>query len=73
MKRITLLRTTAGLIILAGCLAPGPVSAIEVAGGSFAERYWPEQTELRLAGTAVQRWALLFDVYAGAFSLPPGV
>lgn len=73
MKRIALLLTAAGLITLAGCLAPAPAPAVEVAGVSFAQRYWLEQTELRLTGTAVLRWGLLFDVYAGGFYLPPGV
>lgn len=40
---------------------------------TFAERYALEQIELKQTGTAVFKWAFLFDVYAGAFYLPEGV
>ncbi len=40
---------------------------------TFAEHYTLEQIELKRTGTAVLKWAFLFDVYAGAFYLPEGV
>ena len=47
--------------------------ALEIKGVSFEDRYRVGQTELTLTGAAVLKWALLFDVYAGAFYLPEGV
>jgi len=46
--------------------------AAEIKSVSFVDRYPLGQTELTLTGTAVLKWALLFDVYAGAFYLPEG-
>lgn len=73
MKTLVLILSTAGLIILGGGSLAFSASAIEVGGVSFAERFQVEHSELRLRGAAVLRWALLVDVYAGAFYLPPGV
>lgn len=73
MKHLTLIITTAGLLNLPGLVAASPVPTVEVGGVSFAERILVQQAELRLTGAAVLRWALLVDVYAGAFYLPPGV
>lgn len=49
------------------------VQAMEIEGVSFVDRYPAGQTELHLTGVAVLKWALLFDVYAGALYLPDGV
>lgn len=38
----------------------------------FSEYLSFDQTELRLHGVAILRWARLFDAYAGALYLPPG-
>jgi len=48
------------------------VQAAVVKGVKFADRLRIEQTELKLTGVATLKWALLFDVYAGAFYLPEG-
>jgi len=48
------------------------VFAVEIKGVRFAERLPVESIELHLAGVAVLKWAMLFDVYAGAFYLPAG-
>ena len=49
------------------------VQAIEIKGIRFAEQHVVDQEELMLTGAAALKWALLFDVYAGAFYLPEGV
>ncbi len=62
--------------ILLGILVNFPTAravAEKTAGVEFAERYHLGQYKLQLTGTAVLTWALLFDVYAGAFYLPDGV
>lgn len=48
------------------------VFAVEIKGVRFAERLPVQSTDLHLAGVAVLKWAMLFDVYAGAFYLPVG-
>ncbi len=60
-----------GLALLT--ISPGTGLGVEVGGVRFAERLQLEQAELQLTGTGVLTWALLFDVYAGAFYLPDGV
>lgn len=49
------------------------LQAAEIKGVTFAEGHRVEQTELRMTGMGVLTWALLFDVYAGAFYLPAGM
>jgi len=61
------------LITLVFFLATSSVQAIEIKGVNFADRYTGDQTELALTGAAVLKWAMLFDVYAGAFYLPDEV
>lgn len=58
----------AGFIFMASSL-----QAAEIKGVKFAERQLVAQTELRMTGMGVLKWALLFDVYAGAFYLPEGL
>ena len=49
------------------------LQATEIKGVRFAEQHVVDQKELKLSGAAALKWALLFDVYAGAFYLPEGV
>ena len=70
-KIFTLSRSLWSLAIL--LLLTTSVQAIEVKGIRFAEQYVVDQEELMLTGAAALKWALLFDVYAGAFYLPEGV
>ncbi|HEY5673397.1 MAG TPA: chalcone isomerase family protein [Malonomonas sp.] len=73
MKRFSMRLKTGGLISLAVFLFVSHAPAIEVGGVTFADRYPLEKTNLRLTGAAVLKWALWFDVYAGAFYLPERV
>lgn len=57
------------LILWALC---GTAQAQEVNGVRFAERLTLDEVDLHLRGTDVLTWAMLFDVYAGAFYLPQG-
>ncbi len=68
LKRYQLILLSAGLCLL---LTAG-AQAAKIEGVTFADRLVVEQTELKLRGVAVLKWALLFDVYAGAFYLPEG-
>jgi hypothetical protein len=45
-------------------------TAAEINDVRFADRVNLDRTELTLRGVAVLKWALLFDIYAGAFYLP---
>lgn len=47
--------------------------AAEIKGVRFADTVIVDQAELNVRGLAVLKWAMLFDVYAGAFYLPEGV
>lgn len=50
-----------------------PASAsVNITGLSFEPRRQVVDTELQLTGTALLKWALLFDVYVGGFYLPAG-
>ena len=71
MKTKRILTKISGFLILTIFLLVDPAQAVEIKGVTFADRYQIEQTRLELKGTAVLKWALLFDVYAGAFYLPP--
>lgn len=63
-----------GATVLSVLLFPvGSVTAAKAGGAEFAEGSVLGQYQLRLNGTAVLSWALLFDVYAGALYLPTGV
>ncbi len=44
--------------------------AAEIKDVIFADTVIVDQAELNLRGVAVLKWAMLFDVYAGAFYLP---
>jgi len=68
-----MLSIIAGLIALTAVLSASPAAAAQVAGITFDDRYQLEQTELKLTGSALLKWAMLFDVYAGALYLPDGI
>lgn len=53
----------------------GPVAAasITVNGVEFPENYVFEDRTLDLRGTAILRWAMMVDLYAGALYLPESV
>jgi len=51
----------------------GFAQSVEIKGVSFSDTLVVEQAELKLKGVAVLKWAMLFDVYAGALYLPAGV
>ena len=70
-KIFTLSRSLWSLAIL--LFLTTSVQAIEIKGVRFAEQHVVDQEELMLTGAAALKWALLFDVYAGAFYLPEGV
>lgn len=59
-----------GTLIL---LISPPALAIEVKDVSFDDEVTLDQTVLLVRGAAVLKWAMLFDVYAGAFYLPEKV
>ena len=61
------------LVVVLVVLMAGPGQAVEIKGVRFSETLVVEQSELKLHGVAVLKWAMLFDVYAGAFYLPSGV
>ncbi len=52
---------------------PTSVQAVEINGVNFANSFPAGQTRLALTGTAMLKWGLLFDVYAGAFYMPEGI
>lgn len=47
-------------------------AAVNIEGVNFEQRRQVADAELQLTGTALLRWALLFDVYVGGFYLPEG-
>lgn len=60
-------------LLVIGWLWSLPTGAqVEAHGVSFAEQRVLAGTTLRLTGTALLKWALLFDVYVGALYLPMG-
>ena len=61
------------LVVLLFVLMVGPGQAVEIKGVRFSDTVVVEQSVLELKGVAVLKWAMLFDVYAGALYLPRGV
>jgi len=61
------------LVVLLFVLMVGPGQAVEIKGVRFSDTVVVEQSALELKGVAVLKWAMLFDVYAGALYLPRGV
>lgn len=61
------------LLGLSLLLLPSQGLGGETSGVKFAERLQLEQAELQLTGSGILTWALVFDVYAGAFYLPAGM
>lgn len=54
-------------------LMAGPAQAIEIKGVRFSDTVVVDKVELELQGVAILKWAMVFDVYAGAFYLPGGI
>ncbi len=52
--------------------SPPVYSSVVIEGVSFEQRRQVVDAELQLTGTALLTWAVLFDVYVGAFYLPDG-
>jgi hypothetical protein len=46
--------------------------AAEIKNVQFNDSVTVDQYELKIKGVAILKWAMLFDVYAGAFYLPDG-
>ena len=61
------------LVVLLVVLMAGYCQAVEIKDVRFSDTVVVDQTELKLSGVAVLKWAMLFDVYAGALYLPRGV
>ena len=72
MCKTTLFRKPWLIIIMLGTLA-GLAQAVEIKDVRFSETLVVDQAELKLNGVAVLKWAMLFDVYAGALYLPADV
>ncbi|MCA1796204.1 MAG: chalcone isomerase family protein [Geobacteraceae bacterium] len=47
-------------------------ATVEIEGVTFKTQRQLVDAELQLTGTALLTWAMFFDVYVGAFYLPPG-
>lgn len=65
-------RQLAWVIGLLLCIFGSDSVATELNGERFADRLAIGGTELHLRGADVLTWAMMFDVYAGAFYLPQG-
>ncbi|MGM0416621.1 MAG: chalcone isomerase family protein [Thermodesulfobacteriota bacterium] len=50
---------------------PPALASVEIEGVSFEPQRQVADAELELTGTALLTWAMFFDVYVGAFYLPP--
>jgi len=61
------------LIVVLLVVMTGLGHAVEIKGVRFSDSVVVEQTELKLHGGAVLKWAMVFDVYAGALYLPMGI
>lgn len=61
------------LAVVLFVLMTGPGQAVEIKGVHFSDSVIVEKVELELKGVAVLKWAMVFDVYAGAFYLPKGI
>lgn len=72
MLKIALIKKLWLVVIMLVALS-GLALAVEIKGVRFSDTLVVDQTELRLNGVAVLKWAMLFDVYAGALYLPGGV
>lgn len=58
-----------GALVLA---MTGFVQSAEIQGARFPDTVVLGRTELKIQGVAVLKWAMVFNVYAGAFYLPEG-
>lgn len=62
-----------GMVVVLLITLAGFSQAVEIKNVRFSDTLVVDQIELTLTGVAVLKWAMLFDVYAGAFYLPGGV
>lgn len=67
-RHLNLIGVVVGLLLSTAVASPAAV----IGDLEFADTVRIGQEELSLRGVAVLRWAMLFDVYAGAFYLPEG-
>ena len=51
-------------------IQPARAEVLKINGTEFAPAYQVGDVELRARGVALLRWAMVFDVYAGAFYMP---
>ena len=61
------------LVVIMFVAMVGLAQAVAIKDVRFSDTLVVEQAELKLYGVAVLKWAMLFDVYAGALYLPSGV
>ena len=72
MRKIALPRKLWLVVVLLVAMG-GLAQAVEIKGVRFSDTVVVGQAELKLNGVAVLKWAMLFDVYAGALYLPSGI
>ena len=72
MRKIALFKKL-WLVVVMLVAMTGLAQALEIKGVRFSDTVVVGQSELELNGVAVLKWAMLFDVYAGALYLPKGV
>ena len=60
------------LVVVMLVATTGFAQSLEIKGVRFSDTLVVEQTELKLNGVAVLKWAMLCEVYAGALYLPAG-
>ena len=68
----TLKRSIVLLLVCTSLWMSGDGRTAEIQGVTFADDRQIGDVTLSLQGVGVLKWARLFDVYAGAFYLPPG-
>lgn len=61
------------LLLLLGLFPAAAAANVEIKNVAFADSYPTAKAELKLTGAALLKWAMLFDVYAGAFYLPESI
>ena len=72
MRKIALFKKLCLVVVMLVAMT-GLAQALEIKGVRFRDTLLVDQTEFKLNGAAVLKWAMLFDVYAGALYLPKGV
>ena len=72
MRKIALFKKLCLVVVMLVAMTD-LAQALEIKGVRFSDTLLVVQTEFKLNGAAVLKWAMLFDVYAGALYLPKGV